>query len=800
MKPSINTKNGSDPGSLLAIFAACWCCASVSLATTLDFQGNNALLSNSPGNYGSNTAPGVLNFNTPNVTTYWRETTGAENSSGPTTAPWKDFGINGSFYGHDNSALGLSGGGITKTPRIMFFADPSHQLLLESIEAYSYEHNQIPSLPNGNLNGSHTLRATVDGAIHDVVVPYTGDASEPVLVDFTALPGYGPGSFVTLQAHSFTGPDPQAGAWAWDKLTFSQVAGGFDPATYIHINSVGDVATARSQLIDKVWPGTGVPTAAMPDAVITEPGIPTDLSGLGLNPTNVASIERIESTAGFLPNRQYLISPTAINNKNDVLVILHQGHGLGASGYFYGNFPNVANQLLAEGYHVNVMAMPVVGWHSDYGSTYLTSATTGETYGNQTHDHLIAGFQEAGLPELAPFAEPVTIAINYFVSQNPDYDYVAMTGLSGGGWTTEFVAALDERIRLSFPVAGSRPIPLPGGAGIGEGEAQLPGIVPDTNYLDLYALGGLGTDRKQIKINNQFDNCCFNGTVDVDNYTPFLEAHVASLGGDWTFVLDDSVAGHVISQDTLTNVILPALEAALAPPTSSFWEAVTGGFWTDSANWDSLGGVPNSADRTAVFGNSIQADATVAFDSPLTINRVEFDNQSNSYAIAGFSTLNLAPTTDAIPINPSVDVNGNHAFQVAVDLLADTTVDISSGSSLEFFNRLSLNGHTLTKTGTGTLLVDGNLEAGGGSIVGAAGVIAGHGTLGASLHNTGAVISPGADSTATSQVPEPGTAMLLGIGGLLLLNAAAKATRRRHKDGFPSGSTVLISNRPQGFV
>jgi pimeloyl-ACP methyl ester carboxylesterase len=54
------------------------------------------------------------------------------------------------------------------------------------------------------------------------------------------------------------------------------------------------------------------------------------------------------------------------------------------------------------------------------------------------------------------FVEPVILTINY-AKKVLGYKRIIMMGLSGGGWTTTMAAALDPRIELSIPVAGSIP-------------------------------------------------------------------------------------------------------------------------------------------------------------------------------------------------------------------------------------------------------------------------------------------------------------------------------------------------------
>ena len=51
---------------------------------------------------------------------------------------------------------------------------------------------------------------------------------------------------------------------------------------------------------------------------------------------------------------------------------------------------------------------------------------------------------------------PVITMINY--SKGKNFDDITMIGISGGGWTTTLTAAVDTRIKFSFPVAGSYPM------------------------------------------------------------------------------------------------------------------------------------------------------------------------------------------------------------------------------------------------------------------------------------------------------------------------------------------------------
>ena len=84
------------------------------------------------------------------------------------------------------------------------------------------------------------------------------------------------------------------------------------------------------------------------------------------------------------------------------------------------------------------------------------------------------------------FIAPVAVTLNTLAAR---YRSVDMVGLSGGGWTTVVAAAVDQRIRRSYPVAGSWPIYLMRTAGrVGDDEFEHEAMLAAESYQDMYAL------------------------------------------------------------------------------------------------------------------------------------------------------------------------------------------------------------------------------------------------------------------------------------------------------------------------
>jgi hypothetical protein len=161
----------------------------------------------------------------------------------------------------------------------------------------------------------------------------------------------------------------------------------------------------------------------------------------------------------------------------------------------------------------------------------------------------------------------------------------------------------------------------------------------------------------------------------------------------------------------------------------------------------------------AVFGAAITEPATVAVDSAVTVNGIEFDN-ANTYAIAGTGSIMLAGT------DPSVTVtSGSHQFQVAVNLDSDTSVD-ATGGSVDFNNQIDLAGNTLSTTGTVNINHSVIDSSGTGAIVntGTLGT-AGSTSIAGSLTSTGTldIDVNGTDTGQTDRFDVIGSADLEGM-------------------------------------
>ena len=238
-----------------------------------------------------------------------------------------------------------------------------------------------------------------------------------------------------------------------------------------------------------------------------------------------------------------------------------------------------------------------------------------------------------------------------------------------------------------------------------------------------------------------------------ESETGLLYAADCCAGGNgqlWSVDPNTGATALVGASDTFRLQSL-APSTGLVGSNSDFeWKENRSGDWNVSGNWTPGGGPPgnptadNSGNHTATFGNVIQSNRTVFADSDVSVRAIVFDN-ANTYIVAGPASVSLIQSTQAgFPANSIINVaNGTHQFQLNVELQNNADVDVTSGATLEFNNRLFLNGNTLTKLGGGTIAVNNDVLTGGGTIDVQAGTLSGGGTVGGNVDNSGGTIAPG---------------------------------------------------------
>jgi len=292
------------------------------------------------------------------------------------------------------------------------------------------------------------------------------------------------------------------------------------------------VDSMRALMIDLVFGPAGPPTV-LPDtiAAVTDPNY-ADLRGLDRLERFVVVQEHDIRSVG------YIFHPL---NSNGRLMLYHQGH----DGDFIHGKHSIA-YFVERGFTVYAFCMPLIGLNNQ---PVVELGKLGhvrmERHGNlQYLDHPIRFFMA-----------PVTVMLNH--AERMGFTDVSMTGISGGGWTTTMAAALDVRIKHSFPVAGTYPMFIRfqrPDKNMGDFEQWYAGLVPYVDYLDMYVLGASGEGRSQVQCLNTYDPCCFDGD-DHSKYSGHVADAVRAIGaGSFRVYADPTLRKHDISMPALDEM------------------------------------------------------------------------------------------------------------------------------------------------------------------------------------------------------------------------------------------------------
>ena len=239
-----------------------------------------------------------------------------------------------------------------------------------------------------------------------------------------------------------------------------------------------------------------------------------------------------------------------------------------------------------------------------------------------------------------------------------------------------------------------------------------------------------------------------------------------SASNGWPGRIDDfGLWTRALSAGEIATISTSAIGTPGETPTEFTWNKDATGDWNQGTNW-TFSIAPSENTHTAIFGDVITSNQLVYTNSDVTVKAIQFDN-ANRYAIAGHGQVTLEGNSGS---SASIDVDqGFHEFQARVALNSNTDVDIATGATLEFNNRVNQNGNTLTKLGGGTLSINHALNSGGGLVLGLEGTITGIGTLAGDMNNIAVTVAPGLRGEAAMlAIPEPTSGLLLVLGAVAL--------------------------------
>lgn len=222
------------------------------------------------------------------------------------------------------------------------------------------------------------------------------------------------------------------------------------------------------------------------------------------------------------------------DNGNNNLIIFHRGHG---DDLF--RCQDFIDGSINKGYDVVVFSMPLKA--PNYNSNFESHNDIGYTIGVK-NGHFIRYF-----------IYPVIVFLNTYAEK---YDNIIMSGVSGGGWSTVMMAAIDNRIDYSFPVAGSIPLYMRDRSiDSWDNEQDSKSFYSKITYLDMYAMAN-----DQIQINNAFDPCCYsNYSNRLSHYRYFLKNFSK---GSWDQYIDFSHREHDFSK-TAQEIVFNYLDGKI---------------------------------------------------------------------------------------------------------------------------------------------------------------------------------------------------------------------------------------------
>ena len=190
-------------------------------------------------------------------------------------------------------------------------------------------------------------------------------------------------------------------------------------------------------------------------------------------------------------------------------------------------FTAFLKRLAAEGCDLIMVSMPFHGENRGYAPDVGLPM---EPPSGISHDDMskVQAIKPDRGSLLRYFLEPAMGSLQWALTQR-SYQRIGMAGMSGGGWATTVLAALEPRVQASYAVAGSVPMKYRASPREGDWEQDTPDLLNVAGYSDLYLMGVAERRRRVHLLYNAEDRCCFKGTH-VQRFAPALVKHANEAG------------------------------------------------------------------------------------------------------------------------------------------------------------------------------------------------------------------------------------------------------------------------------
>jgi hypothetical protein len=307
-----------------------------------------------------------------------------------------------------------------------------------------------------------------------------------------------------------------------------------DPLAYMTARNPDDAIAKRAELIQAIW---GQATPQLPPVANTFPGNGNggELAPKYFGRTPASSVWLVFAMENNVWARTYY----ATFPGSTCLMIVNGGHG---EGFFNTqNLPNfsipgvdaLVRSLAGKPCDIILSSMPLQG-ENRFAAAYVNINPDGPN----THNQLALLKPATGSP-LKYFLGPALASLNYALSQR-SYDKIGAVGISGGGWTTSMLTAIEPRIQRAYAVAGS--VPLAYRAADPEGDWEQYNV--PFSYLDIYAMSVAEPGRSFLFYNGK-DPCCFQAAA-VTPWAPHLSQALAGFPGEFSAFILNSASTHDI--------------------------------------------------------------------------------------------------------------------------------------------------------------------------------------------------------------------------------------------------------------